>query len=242
MNYLRNIISKKYSRLPTLSDPFHDFDSEEDKLHLQQICRKSIDCFGWEELCRIFQGCFPAGTFEECIYYLPKALEFIDSDAAPSSDMVDNLSFWMANDSIYQKLNEAKLFDEILIFFTELFQKKTQEFIFEANGYPKNINLISTIVESFNHSKDFIFKNIYDNFGDILIQKSLFPIDNDKKMKWILCLLEDGAKYSQILDKLYKDEKFKKIAYYFIVNEVAIENNKNNVKYWSYLSDNLGLF
>ncbi len=60
-----------------LSDPEGDFTSEQDRLWLSAtIAKQGVGLTHYDLLC-IFQMYLPAGTYTECLYYLPIAFDYI---------------------------------------------------------------------------------------------------------------------------------------------------------------------
>lgn len=60
----------------TLSDPYHDFDSEEERAWLDAIAAKQGRGITEHDLHWIFQGYLPAGTYAECCCYLRPSIIF----------------------------------------------------------------------------------------------------------------------------------------------------------------------
>ncbi len=144
-----------YSRPLKLSDPFGDFMSEEDREFLRGIIRKSDDTLGWEELSCIFQGILPAGTYEECAYFIPWALKFMASGDDAASSLVDEFCRWC--DENIESLKNDLLWNEILGFFIKLFVDCTGKLVLYRNGdgvlYPENLDIAETVLECFDSMK-----------------------------------------------------------------------------------------
>ena len=51
---------------------------------------------GFRELGSIFQSYLSAGTYEECAYFIPRVLRFLDDRGDDASDMADNFLDWVA--------------------------------------------------------------------------------------------------------------------------------------------------
>lgn len=63
--------------LYTLSDPYHDFDSEEERSWLDAITAKQGRSITESDLHWVFQGYLPAGTYAECCSYLRPLYDFL---------------------------------------------------------------------------------------------------------------------------------------------------------------------
>ncbi len=73
------------------SDPCHDFDGLEDIL--SEICHLPLEAVKAKELRYIFNGFLPAGTYEEVVYYLPRAFEECCETAEIT--LLDNVLIWI---------------------------------------------------------------------------------------------------------------------------------------------------
>ena len=65
-----------YRRPSKLSDPGCDFTPEE----CAAILAVPDERMGFRELGSIFQSYLPAGTYEECAYFIPRVLRFFGGD------------------------------------------------------------------------------------------------------------------------------------------------------------------
>ena len=81
-----------YPRPTKLSDPNYDFTPEE----CAAILAVPDERMGFRELGSIFQSYLPAGTYEECAYFIPRVLRFLDDRGDDASDMADNFLDWVA--------------------------------------------------------------------------------------------------------------------------------------------------
>ncbi len=75
------------------SDPYNDWG---DFSELEAIRRRDPRTLSGRDLCYIFNGCLPAGTFEEMAAYVPHALRLLAEGDAPNTppDLVDHLIHW----------------------------------------------------------------------------------------------------------------------------------------------------
>ena len=81
-----------YPRPTKLSDPNYDFTPEE----CAAILAVPDERMGFRELGSIFQSYLPAGTYEECAYFIPRVLRFLDDRGDDASDIADNFLDWVA--------------------------------------------------------------------------------------------------------------------------------------------------
>lgn len=76
--------------LYTLSDPHHDFDSEEERAWLDAITAKQGRGITASDLHWVFQGYLPAGTYAECCSYLRPLYDFLHTHQS-YHDLWENL-------------------------------------------------------------------------------------------------------------------------------------------------------
>lgn len=74
----------------SLSDPYHDFDSEEERSWLDAITAKQGRGITERDLHYIFQGYLPAGTYAECCCYLRPLYDFLHAHQS-CLDLWENL-------------------------------------------------------------------------------------------------------------------------------------------------------
>lgn len=85
------------------SDPYRDFTDPDDAAVLENIIRKCDDDITADELCWIFNGCLPAGIYEECLYFVDVAFERISEmltkgktcDSQLMWNLLDRVCFWI---------------------------------------------------------------------------------------------------------------------------------------------------
>ena len=83
-----------------LSDPEGDFQYPADCQWREETVKKSVADLSSTDFQIIFQSIMPAGTFEECLYYYPFALEFFFDSLRNmrkndiNADLLDNLLDW----------------------------------------------------------------------------------------------------------------------------------------------------
>jgi hypothetical protein len=81
---LENAISLKFKRPKKLSDPYNDFDPDS----LGFLLKKNDDEFWWSEYSALFGPHLPAGTYEELMYFLPKAFTHLKENEKDALDLV----------------------------------------------------------------------------------------------------------------------------------------------------------
>ena len=96
MEILQNQIP--YPRPAKLSDPHYDFTPEE----CAPILAVPDEKMGLQELREIFQCYLPAGTYEECAYFIPRALRFLDERDEDVCDLADDFLVWVGESPVCQ--------------------------------------------------------------------------------------------------------------------------------------------
>lgn len=144
-----------------LSDPSCDFVSSSDQEWLKAtMAKQGKGLTSYDFLC-IFQTYLPAGTYEECLYYLPLAFDFMLKEKLESS-LLENVLFYV--NSNVDKLKETELWNTLIAFLKktisraldlDLKDKNFFSYLFEAQ------NVLSTI---------FSFKVGTDNIWSFFIE------------------------------------------------------------------------
>ena len=88
---LKRAIDKLYTRPNLLSDPYEDFSKDE----LNELVSIPDNRIGCHELLCLFQSHCPAGCYEESVYFLPLAVNHIETRQDGASSVLDNLLGWM---------------------------------------------------------------------------------------------------------------------------------------------------
>ncbi len=73
-----------YKKPKKLSDPYYDFTP----CMLNDLLRKSDEELIWSDYANLFGPHLPAGTYEEVMYYLPKAFHYLKLNEEDSLDLV----------------------------------------------------------------------------------------------------------------------------------------------------------
>lgn len=86
-----------FSKPGSLSDPGGDWELMEDKLN--NIISKSEAELDWQDFHCLFQVGLPAGTYEESVYFLPHAFDYLAKDKDGSFEFMSDL-FWFISENI----------------------------------------------------------------------------------------------------------------------------------------------
>ena len=84
---LEKNISLKFKRPSKLSDPYNDFDSES----LSSLLKVNDHEMGRSEYSALFGPHLPAGTYEELMYFLPKAFAYLKENESDALDLVSTI-------------------------------------------------------------------------------------------------------------------------------------------------------
>ncbi len=112
-----------YNRPLKLSDPHHDFTDE--------ILNKVINTFdeemGWWEFSILFQVGLPAGTYQECCYFLPFAFRYIALNPDESLGCLSEI-IWFISDNA-DNLAKDNILEQCIEAMKKCYAKWTSEFI-----------------------------------------------------------------------------------------------------------------
>lgn len=84
MRMLAEAIKDKFQKPTTLSDPYDDFPQD----ILSQLVEKSVSELHWVDFNRLFGPYLPAGTYQEVMFYLPAAFQYLQSCEEEALDSV----------------------------------------------------------------------------------------------------------------------------------------------------------
>ena len=87
---IEKLINSKYLQPFYFSNPHFEWTCDSKWMIAKKI--KDISCE--KDLWAIFYGCLPIGSYEESVYYLPKALEFIDEKRWDSALIDCNFNYF----------------------------------------------------------------------------------------------------------------------------------------------------
>ena len=97
-------MSVRQSRPHHLSDPFHDFTEE----HLYEILDTRDDQLEWHHFQSLLGPFVPAGTYDEVIYFYPKAFSFVLENDEAATNLVTSL-VWFASEFADRLANDGLL-------------------------------------------------------------------------------------------------------------------------------------
>jgi hypothetical protein len=81
---LEKIVTLKFKRPQKLSDPYSDFGSD----NLNRFLKKNDEEPGWNDYSMLFGPHLPTGTYEEVMYFLPKAFTYLKNNEENALDLV----------------------------------------------------------------------------------------------------------------------------------------------------------
>jgi hypothetical protein len=212
-----------------LSDPGKDFSDEE----LQGIINTKDSDLGWFELACIFQSYLPAGTYEECAYFIPYALDFIAMSHDESSCLLENFILWFGDnplDDAYFLLKRDGLLDPIMERLHGYLLEWTSRFDLIENKdgflYPKNCGEVTTMFAALNRSFQFYGK------GDEWISEVLLPPKTYFQAAWFIYFLQATTLKSELISSLRKDSDLKEVALNIIYDNVLSCSDQQMLEYW----------
>ena len=209
------MITIPYQRPLQLSDPYDDFSTTE----LRAILNCKDSELGWEQLYCIFQSYLPAGTYEECAYFIPFALNFIQGDDDGAPDLIFNFIWWISE--YMERLKNDSIYEEIMRAIESLFVDIVKQFILvkKADGtcyYPRKGSHLSSIIQALNENDKFNW------LGDAWLLKWLGKIDTYEVAAWRLFLLDCcyTLRKSNVVEEWRKDEQGIAVARDIVSNRV----------------------
>ncbi len=232
-------IKLSYSRPVALSDPYQDFDPSE----LTQIINTPDTEVAWNELSCIFQAYLPAGAYEECAYFVPHALNFIEGDTDTAGDLATHFIWWIAENK--SNLVNDGVYNSLLLFFQKLLAKKISLFELKENKdgylYPENCAWIEFIISSFNEYP------VFNSLGDEWLIELLGKVTTFAQAAWTLHFIRDYYQHDQyarmnsrIIEKWSKDrDKLNKIQNLII--EEVFDKTDMITQYWSRMLNEAGI-
>lgn len=229
-----------YGRPIILSDPSLDFDG----VNLGDILSKKDSELAFPDYACIFQPYCSAGTYQESVYFLPFALEYIANRRADAESLLDSLIKWISN-NISELLND-NLTDAIYRILEDIFYAITKNYNLKMNSdhyqYPDGSDIIIIILK---------YGNLFfDGFGDYLLNKYITDIKIYENAAWFLYLLEmfyssdikpkESLRHSIVLSEWAKDNHRKECAYLTVLTN-AVENN-SLLQYWEKILYRVGIY
>lgn len=93
-----------HPRPRSLSDPYRDHCPE----HLALLLEKSDDELKWHDYQCLLGPCLPAGTYEESVYFLPLAIDYVLANKDEALDLVPSL-VWFTSEYADQLSSDGAL-------------------------------------------------------------------------------------------------------------------------------------
>ncbi len=81
---LNQLVLSKFKKPRKLSDPYNDFTEE----ILARLLKLKDDEFGWSEFSHLFGPHLPAGTYDEVMYFLPRAFSCLKNCEKDALELV----------------------------------------------------------------------------------------------------------------------------------------------------------
>lgn len=141
---------------------------------------------GWPEYACIFQGCLPAGDYEECAYFIPSALRYM---ASPDGEvtLIDNFLQW-ASDNI-SRLKDDSLYDGMVEYMHLILLDALSQYDLRQNGdhvcYPVMGSHADAVLEGFSKYK------VFQSPTEVWLQEWLGErVDSYEKAAWVLFLID----------------------------------------------------
>ena len=185
----------KYERPKQLSDPYSDFDNEEDQEELRRILTVKDEDMGFKEFACIFQGVIPAGTYEECAYFVPVFLRFFrnnrDTVAAEKCELISALDYMMEwSNCYYCDLKRDGFWRRIIYAMESTFSYLTREHIDEPDGYPAGAGTVFELLYCAATLKHFYF--LMKRFQNELLNRQ-----DEAGKKWVATIKRSHLWYDQ---------------------------------------------
>lgn len=233
MNYIFNI---PYPRPKKLSDPECDFSQEE----LVRIINTPDEKIKLDELLCIFQSYLPAGTYEESVYFLPIAMQYLFDQKEDNESLLRNLMIWC---STYKKeLEKDMLYEQFLLSLKKIFFSITQSFCIGKDGYPLNGDFVCVLVAYTNEFSS------YTSFGNKLLSDRFEKINTYVDAAWVLVLFEyltyitcHSPYYSKDFIKWFNKKQTIFFARKLIFKECSRNQSPKQILFWGHILTQCGL-
>ena len=121
----------RFKRPRKLSDPGRDFNRED----LEAILATDDRAMGFYEFACLFGEWLPAGTYDECAYFLPHCLAYLDREGRSphgETDLVDHVLGWVKSNR--QALKRDGLEEGVIAYFVSRLKRQLSAFRFFQNG------------------------------------------------------------------------------------------------------------
>jgi hypothetical protein len=185
-----------YDRPTQLSDPSCDFEG----FDLDGILACPDTEMGWDQFCCIFQSYLPAGTYEECAYFIPSALLYMaEADSEPT--LIDNFLCWVSQR--VPRLQEDGIYDGVMQSIHMIMLDALSRYDLHTNSdgyhYPAGVDHIDSIMDALDMHEEFGL------LGDTWMQEWYGgKIDTYEKAAWVLYWVDHALHLSIVRSELMK--------------------------------------
>ena len=223
MDKLKTIIREKYTKPSRFSDPYSEWIASPELLNIPKMKDDNLKV---KEFQIIFYGSLSIGSYEECIYYLPKALEFILSKEKRDFLLDEgHLLGWI---TFHKKnLEQDSLYREIVAFFYKFLKNIINKFTFRCSSdgflFPDNVTAFYSIVEAFNEYDEGI------SDGDFFLEFYFNNIETYNRAAWFIIAICEVD--NSILVESWKAD-YEKINRALKIIKKFSNNNKTVLKNW----------
>ena len=172
-----------YPRPTKLSDPNYDFSPEE----CAAILAVPDEKMGFQELRNIFQSYLPAGTYEECAYFIPRVLRFLDERDKEVCDLADDFLIWVGESKA--DLERDGLFVPISHHLQELLRDCLSELRIQLDPilgrevpYPIDYGLVESLIDGLNRVRN--GKSPFDRAATPIVIDTIGSLQDEVAISW----------------------------------------------------------
>lgn len=215
-----------------VSDPYKDFTNEE----LDAILLKNDSELDYKDFMMIFQSHCPAGTYTECVYFLPNALNYIITNRLNNVDVCHHVLYWISKNKLSllaDNLYEKPL-DELCAFFCQKIS------VFEIHKcYPANIGIVNAMLLAWNNLDN------YNLLGDKLLEKTLCPFSTYHQASWACYLIYEyytlyyKDNFSPLIASWSLDENIKSHICSLVLSTII--DNDDRLIFWEKIMTQCGM-
>lgn len=224
-----------YGRPMRLSDPFKDFEHDGDML-VRILAVKDSE-MGWHELSAIFQSFVPAGTYEECAFFIPQALRFIQGSNKESSSLIQQFALWC--DCNCGSLEKDGLMKPVMESFHGHFKRIISSFSLSrsADGflYPLGANELQSYVETMhecNKSPNMMLA------CEAWLKESFLPLKSSFQAFWLLVIVNYYISFkfykSTFVDELIENKELMSGARSIVESFSLSSKDEELLEYWDH--------
>ena len=227
-----NKIHIHYPRPLRFSNPYNDFTIDE----LDEILLKNDSELNYKDFMIIFQSHCPAGTYKECLYFLPNALNYIIKNKLNNVDVCYNVINWISENKLsllVDNFYETSL-DLLCAFFCQMIS------VFEIHkDFPSNIDIVNTMLLTWNNLDN------YNLLGDMLLENILYPFLTYHQASWACYLIYEHYtiyykdNLSPLIASWCLDQKLKSHICSIILNNII--DNDDLLFFWGKIMSKCGM-